>query len=102
MSDELYLYITGGKSCISTAPPVWNKEKQCLWHAKGSRVLSIEGTRGMEILLSNCIHGLNLNSSYLTINQLTIYTTTLESLEECCLTSSAEDKRNILFRNRKK
>lgn len=24
MSEELYLYITGGKSCISTAPPTWN------------------------------------------------------------------------------
>lgn len=36
MGEELYLYITGGKSCISTAPPTWNSQENCLWHAKGS------------------------------------------------------------------
>ena len=30
MSEELYLYITGGKSCISTAPPTWNSQENCL------------------------------------------------------------------------
>lgn len=29
MSKELYLYITGGKSCISTAPPTWNSQETC-------------------------------------------------------------------------
>ena len=51
MSEELYLYITGGKSCISTAPPTWNSQENCLWHAKGSRVLSIEGDYGLSRLI---------------------------------------------------
>ena len=55
MSKELYLYITGSKSCISTAPPTWNSQENCLWHAKGSRVLSIEGNYGLSCLIKSYI-----------------------------------------------
>lgn len=68
MSEELYLYITGGKSCISTAPPTWNSQENYLWHAKGSRVLSIEGDYGLSRLIKSYIGSeLDVICTYLTI-----------------------------------
>lgn len=76
MSEELYLYITGGKSCISTAPPTWNSQENCLWHAKGSRVLSIEGDCGLSRLIKSYIDSeLDVIYTYLTINGFNVFRT---------------------------
>ena len=39
MSEELYLYITGGKACVSTMPPTWNEQEKCLWQRKLQSVI---------------------------------------------------------------
>src|SRR5699024_8533363 len=77
MSKELYLYITGGKTCVSTMPPTWNEQEKCLWHAKGSRVLSIEGNYGLSCLIKSYIGSeLDIIYIYLTINGFNVYATT--------------------------
>lgn len=104
MSNEFYLYITGGNSCISTAPPIWNEEKKCLWHAKGSRVLSIVGEYGLSCLIRPYIGSdLDIIYTYLTINESNIYATALGSSEGLCTTKgSVKAKEDLIHRNRKK
>lgn len=104
MSEELYLYITGGKSCISTAPPIWNSQENCLWHAKGSRVLSIEGILGMKSLIQGLMANSNLiATTYLVINEFGAYTVCLNTLEEVITTGEIiKTKEDLIHRNRKK
>lgn len=100
MSEELYLYITGGKSCISTAPPTWNSQENCLWHAKGSRVLSIEGDYGLSRLIKSYIDSeLDVIYIYLTINGFNVYATILELFVEKAPIKGKED---LIHRSRKK
>lgn len=104
MSEELYLYITGGKSCISTAPPTWNSQENCLWHAKGSRVFSIEGDYGLSRLIKSYIGSeLDIIYTYLTINGFNVYATILGPSGELYITKeSVKTKEDLIHRNRKK
>lgn len=104
MSEELYLYIAGGKACVSTMPPTWNEQEKCLWHAKGSRVLSIEGDLGLRTLIHTCNPDISLDKTYITISPFTIYTTIVGTSLKNPLLEKPEtlDKRAILFRKRKK
>lgn len=100
VSEELYLYISGGKSCISTAPPTWNSQEICLWHAKGSRVLSIEGDYGLFRLIKSYIDSeLDVIHTYLTINGFNVYATILELFVE---KAPIKGKENLIHRSRKK
>ena len=45
MNRKLYMYISGGKTCFSTKKPHWNSHEGCYYHAKDSRVLSVDGTK---------------------------------------------------------
>lgn len=100
MSEELYLYITGGKSCISTAPPTWNSQENCLWYAKGSRVLSIEDDYGLSRLIKSYIDSeLDVIYTYLTINGFNVYATILELFVEKAPIKGKED---LIHRSRKK
>ena len=92
MSEELYLYITEGKSCISTAPPTWNSQENCLWHAKGSRVLSIEGDSELDVIYT-----------YLTINGFNVYATILGPSGELFVEKAPiKGKEDLIHRSRKK
>lgn len=104
MSEELYLYITEGKSCISTAPPTWNSQENCLWHAKGSRVLSIEGDYGLSCLIKSYIGSeLDVIYTYLTINGLNIYATILGPSGELFVEKAPiKGKEDLIHRSRKK
>ena len=104
MSEELYLYITGGKSCISTAPPTWNSQENCLWHAKGSRVLSIEGDCGLSRLIKSYIDSeLDVIYTYLTINGFNVYATILGPSGELFVEKAPiKGKEDLIHRNRKK
>lgn len=104
MSEELYLYITGGKSCISTAPPTWNSQENCLWHAKGSRVLSIEGDYGLSRLIKSYIGSeLDVIYTYLTINGFNVYATILGPSGELFVEKAPiKGKENLIHRSRKK
>ena len=104
MSEELYLYITGGKSCISTAPPTWNSQENCLWHAKGSRVLSIEGDYGLSRLIKSYIGSeLDIIYTYLTINGFNVYATILGPSGELFVEKAPiKGKENLIHRSRKK
>lgn len=104
MSEELYLYITGGKSCISTAPPTWNSQENCLWHAKGSRVLSIEGDYGLSRLIKSYIGSeLDIIYTYLTINGFNVYATILGPSGELFVEKAPiKGKEDLIHRNRKK
>lgn len=109
MSDELYLYITGGKSCISTAPPTWNSQENCLWHAKGSRVLSIDGDYGLSCLIKPYIGSkLDIIYTYLTINGFNVYATILGPSGELfrsypyAAKEPVKTKEDLIHRNRKK
>lgn len=104
MSEELYLYITGGKSCISTAPPTWNSQENCLWHAKGSRVLSIEGDYGLSCLIKSYIGSeLDVIYTYLTINGFNVYATILGPSGELFVEKAPiKGKENLIHRSRKK
>ena len=104
MSEELYLYITGGKSCISTAPPTWNSQENCLWHAKGSRVLSIEGDYGLFCLIKSYIGSeLDVIYTYLTINGFNVYATILGPSGELFVEKAPiKGKENLIHRSRKK
>lgn len=104
MSEELYLYITGGKSCISTAPPTWNSQENCLWHAKGSRVLSIEGDYGLSCLIKSYIGSeLDVIYTYLTINGFNVYATILGPSGELFVEKAPiKGKEDLIHRSRKK
>ena len=104
MSKELYLYITGGKSCISTAPPTWNSQENCLWHAKGSRVFSIEGDYGLSRLIKSYIGSeLDIIYTYLTINGFNVYATTLGPSGELFVEKAPiKGKEDLIHRSRKK
>ena len=104
MSGELYLYITGGKSCISTAPPTWNSQENCLWHAKGSRVFSIEGDYGLSRLIKSYIGSeLDIIYTYLTINGFNVYATTLGPSGELFVEKAPiKGKEDLIHRSRKK
>lgn len=104
MSKELYLYITGGKSCISTAPPTWNSQENCLWHAKGSRVFSIEGSYGLSRLIKSYIGSeLDIIYTYLTINGFNVYATSLGSSGELFVEKAPiKGKEDLIHRSRKK
>ena len=109
MSEELYLYITGGKSCISTAPPTWNSQENCLWHAKGSRVLSIDGDYGLSCLIKPYIGSkLDMIYTYLTINEFNVYATILGPSGELfrsypyAAKEPVKTKEDLIHRNRKK
>lgn len=104
MSEELYLYITGGKSCISTAPPTWNSQENCLWHAKGSRVFSIEGDYGLSRLIKSYIGSeLDIIYTYLTINGFNVYATILGPSGELFVEKAPiKGKEDLIHRNRKK
>jgi hypothetical protein len=104
MSEELYLYITGGKSCISTAPPIWNSQENCLWHAKGSRVLSIEGDYGLSRLIKSYIGSeLDVIYTYLTINGFDVYATILGPSGELFVEKAPiKGKEDLIHRSRKK
>ena len=104
MSKKLYLYITGGKSCISTAPPTWNSHENCLWHAKGSRVLSIEGDYGLSRLIKSYIDSeLNVIYTYLTINGFDVYDTILGPSGELFVEKAPiKGKEDLIHRSRKK
>lgn len=104
MSEELYLYITGGKSCISTAPPTWNSQENCLWHAKGSRVLSIEGDYGLSCLIKSYISSeLDVIYTYLTINGFNVYATILGPSGELFVEKAPiKGKEDLIYRSRKK
>ena len=104
MSEELYLYITGGKSCISTAPPTWNSQENCLWHAKGSRVLSIEGDYGLSRLIKSYIGSeLDVIYTYLTINGFNVYATILGPSGELFVEKAPiKGKEDLIHRSRKK
>lgn len=104
MSEELYLYITGGKSCISTAPPTWNSQENCLWHAKGSRVLSIEGDYGLSRLIKSYIDSeLDVIYTYLTINGFNVYATILGPSGELFVEKAPiKGKEDLIHRSRKK
>ena len=99
MSEELYLYITGGKSCISTAPPTWNSQENCLWHAKGSRVLSI-----LSRLIKSYIGSeLDVIYTYLTINGFNVYATILGPSGELFVEKAPiKSKEDLIHRSRKK
>lgn len=100
MSEELYLYITGGKSCISTAPLTWNSQENCLWHAKGSRVLSIEGDYGLSRLIKSYIDSeLDVIYTYLTINGFNVLGPSGELFVEKAPIKGKED---LIHRSRKK
>lgn len=104
MSEELYLYITGGKSCISTAPPTWNSQENCFWHAKGSRVLSIEGDYGLSCLIKSYIGSeLDVIYTYLTINGFNVYATILGPSGELFVEKAPiKGKEDLIHRSRKK
>lgn len=104
ISKELYLYITGGKSCISTAPPTWNSQENYLWHAKGSLVLSIEGDYGLSCLIKSYISSeLDVIYTYLTINGFNVYATTLGPSGELFVEKAPiKGKEDLIHRNRKK
>lgn len=104
MSEELYLYITGGKSCISTAPPTWNSQENCLWHVKGSRVLSIEGDYGLSRLIKSYIGSeLDVIYTYLTINGFNVYATILGPSGELFVEKAPiKGKEDLIHRSRKK
>ena len=104
MSKELYLYITGGKSCISTAPPTWNSQENYLWHAKGSLVLSIEGDYGLSRLIKSYIGSeLDVIYTYLTINGFNVYATSLGPSGELFVEKvPIKGKEDLIHRNRKK
>lgn len=104
MSKELYLYITGGKSCISTAPPTWNSQENYLWHAKGSLVLSIEGDYGLSRLIKSYIGSeLDVIYTYLTINGFNVYATILGPSGELFVEKAPiKGKEDLIHRNRKK
>lgn len=104
MSEELYLYITGGKSYISTAPPTWNSQENCLWHAKGSRVLSIEGDYGLSRLIKSYIGSeLDVIYTYLTINGFNVYATILGPSGELFVEKAPiKGKEDLIHRSRKK
>lgn len=104
MSEELYLYITGGKSCISTAPPTWNSQENCLWHAKGSRVLSIEGDYGLSCLIKSYIGSeLDIIYTYLTINGFNVYATISGPSGELFVEKAPiKGKEDLIHRSRKK
>lgn len=104
MGEELYLYITGGKSCISTAPPTWNSQENCLWHAKGSRVLSIDGDYGLSCLIKPYIGSkLDMIYTYLTINGFSVYATILGPSGELFVEKAPiKGKENLIHRSRKK
>lgn len=103
-SEELYLYITGGKSCISTAPPTWNSQENCLWHAKGSRVLSIEGDYGLSCLIKSYIGSeLDIIYTYLTINGFNVYATISGPSGELFVEKAPiKGKEDLIHRSRKK
>lgn len=104
MREELYLYITGGKSCISTAPPTWNSQENCLWHAKGSRVLSIEGDYGLSCLIKSYIGSeLDIIYTYLTINGVNVYATISGPSGELFVEKAPiKGKEDLIHRSRKK
>ena len=104
MSKELYLYITGGKSCISTAPPTWNSQENYLWHAKDSLVLSIEGDYGLSRLIKSYIGSeLDVIYTYLTINGFNVYATSLGPSGELFVEKvPIKGKEDLIHRNRKK
>lgn len=104
ISEELYLYITGGKSCISTAPPTWNSQENYLWHAKGSLVLSIEGDYGLSCLIKSYISSeLDVIYTYLTINGFNVYATILGPSGELFVEKAPiKGKEDLIHRNRKK
>lgn len=104
ISEELYLYITGGKSCISTAPPTWNSQENCLWHAKGSRVLSVEGDYGLSRLIKSYIDSeLDVIYTYLTINGFNVYVTILGPSGELFVEKAPiKGKEDLIHRSRKK
>lgn len=104
MSEELYLYITGGKACVSTMPPTWNSQENCLWHAKGSRVLSIEGDYGLSRLIKSYIGSeLDVIYTYLTINGFNVYATILRPSGELFVEKAPiKGKENLIHRSRKK
>ena len=104
MSEELYLYITGGKSCISTAPPTWNSQENYLWHAKGSLVLSIEGDYGLSCLIKSYIGSeLDIIYTYLTINGFNVYATISGPSGELFVEKAPiKGKEDLIHRSRKK
>mgnify|MGYP007043818537 CR=1 FL=1 len=104
MSEELYLYITGGKACVSTMPPTWNEQGKCLWHAKWSRVLSIEGDYGLSRLIKSYIGSeLDVIYTYLTINGFNVYATILGPSGELFVEKAPiKGKENLIHRSRKK
>src|SRR5699024_2478469 len=103
MSKELYLYITGGKTCVSTMPPTWNEQEKCLWHAKGSRVLSIEGNYGLSCLIKSYIGSeLDIIYTYLTINGFNVYATTSGPSGELFVEKAPiKGKEDLIHRSRK-
>lgn len=51
MDRMLYMYMSGGNTCISTARPIWNTVKATYWHATGSNVLTVTGTKAFLSLI---------------------------------------------------
>lgn len=47
------MYVSEDKTCISSKAPVYNREAGCLYHAAGSKVLYIPGTKGFECLIED-------------------------------------------------
>lgn len=50
MGKILYMYISNGKTCISSDIPVYKEDLSTFYHAHGSKVIYIEGTGLMELM----------------------------------------------------
>lgn len=50
MGKILYMYISNGKTCISSDVPVYKEDLSTFYHAHGSKVIYIEGTGLMELM----------------------------------------------------
>ena len=50
MGKILYMYVSNGKTCISSNVPVYKEDLSTFYHAHGSKVIYIEGTGLMELM----------------------------------------------------
>lgn len=84
--------------------PTWNSQENCLWHAKGSRVFSIEGDYGLSCLIKYYIGSeLDVIYTYLTINGFNVYATILGSSGELFVEKAPiKGKEDLIYRSRKK
>lgn len=50
--DKLYMYLSGGRTCISSKMPWWNSKTNNYAHAKGSKVLSTDNSAAFKYLVT--------------------------------------------------